>query len=102
MGNNKNVAWMPILDDNKPEGECLVFYKNQYGYGRIVKAEFYARFTNVSSDDDYNIDYCENDDTYYVQAGWYELIDNWTEYSSVAIVEGEPTHWHPLPEFPKL
>lgn len=33
--------------------------------------------------------------------GWYECIDNWDEYSQVAINEGEPTHWMPLPTPPK-
>ena len=33
--------------------------------------------------------------------GWYECIDNWDDYTEVAIHEGEPTHWMPLPAPPQ-
>ncbi len=32
--------------------------------------------------------------------GWYECINNWDDYTEVAIHEGEPSHWMPLPAPP--
>lgn len=40
--------------------------------------------------------YCEEDDEYYLEEGWYEVIKNWEEYNSVIIADF-PTHWMPLP-----
>jgi hypothetical protein len=34
-----------------------------------------------------------------VVVGWF---DNWTEYDSMNIIKGTPTHWHPLPAPPKV
>jgi len=38
---------------------------------------------------------------YYLKEGWYELIDNWGDYSSVAIVEGKVDYWLPIPPAPE-
>lgn len=35
-----------------------------------------------------------------LEGGWYECIDNWDDYTEVAIHEGEPSHWMPLPARP--
>ncbi len=35
-----------------------------------------------------------------LKGGWYECIDNWGDYTEVAIHEGEPSHWMPLPAPP--
>lgn len=79
----------------------LVFYKNCFGNGRIVKARYVEKDTE-ESDGEYsdNAEYNEEKDMYFTPEGWYELIDNWPDYSSCHIHEGEPTHWMPLPEFP--
>ena len=37
-----------------------------------------------------------------LEAGWYESIDNWNDYSQVAIHAGEPTHWMRVPSPPEL
>ena len=57
----------------------------------------------IESDDDSEIsEYDEATDCCYTPEGWYEKIDNWGDYSSVAVVEGEVTHWMPLPAPPQL
>lgn len=45
-------------------------------------------------------DYDEEEDEYYLKEGWYEVIKNWDEYSSV-VIEDFVTYWMPLPELPK-
>ena len=45
-------------------------------------------------------DYDEEEDEYYLKEGWYEVIKNWDEYSSI-VIEDFVTYWMPLPELPK-
>lgn len=44
--------------------------------------------------------YNDEDDEYYLEEGWYEVIKNWEEYNSVTI-DDFVTHWMPLPNPPK-
>lgn len=70
---------------------------------RYVCDAFYAAPKSISSDGDpYEtaIEYDEETDNYYLLEGWYEVIYNWDEYSSITI-EDFVTHWMPLPEPPK-
>ena len=65
---------------------------------------FYAeRFKEecYSADDECVTEYNEETDEYYLHEGWYEEINNWDEYSSIAI-DDTVTHWMPLPEAPKM
>ena len=90
--------WMSI--ETAPKGKpVLVHYKNALNRGRTVKAYYVDRFTEESSPDSENDEYNEADDTYYTLPGWYEMIDNWDDYSAVAI-NSDPTHWMPLPPPP--
>lgn len=52
-------------------------------------------------DDDCAVEYNEEDDEYYLCEGWYEVIKNWDDYTSIAIAD-TITHWMPLPELPKM
>ena len=74
-------------------------YKKQY-----VCEAFHADAYSVSEgkypEDTDCYDYCEEDDEYYLKEGWYEVIHNWDEYSSV-VIDDFVTHWMPLPEPPK-
>jgi hypothetical protein len=94
--------WIPV-SERLPGGIVLAHYRNHYGTSRTIRAQYVKPFTeeaNYDADSDC-YDYSEADDCYYVKEGWYELIDNWGDYSSVAVVEGEITHWMPLPPPPK-
>jgi len=92
------MEWLPI--ESAPKGKpILVHYLNSCGNGRTVKAFYIERFTEEASSDSENDEYNEADDTYYTLPGWYEMIDNWEDYSSVAI-HSDPTHWMPLPAPP--
>lgn len=91
-------GWQPI--ETAPKGKpVLVHYTNELGKGRTIKAYYVERFTEESSPDSENDEYNEADDTYYTLPGWYEMIDNWDEYSSV-FVHHDPIHWMPIPASP--
>lgn len=53
------------------------------------------------ADDECVVEYNEETDEYYLHEGWYENINNWDDYSSIAI-DDTVTHWMPLPEAPKM
>lgn len=53
------------------------------------------------ADDDCATEYNEEDDEYYLKAGWYEVIKNWDDYNSI-VIDDTVTHWMPLPEAPKM
>lgn len=72
--------WQDI--QTAPKGKnVLIFYKNNLGMDRIIIAEYIEEYT---------------------VEGWYESKGNFNDYSFVAVVEGEPTHWMPLPDVPKI
>jgi hypothetical protein len=101
----KNYKWIPVTEDTAslPRKKCLAHYKNSNGNGRTVCAFYAGKFEfEQSYSDDCNIKYCDHDDRYYLAEGWYEVIDNWDEFSSVAITEGEVTHWMKLPDAPDV
>ena len=81
--------------------KVLAFYRNGQGKCRVIVGMYVGRFEveRESYGEDYNSEYNESDDTFYIPAGWYECIENWDDYSSVA-VQHEVTHWRPLPEPP--
>ena len=96
------VAWTPVAKALPKSGvKVLAYYRNRLGNLRRICAMWTAAKT-VEADGDAEacIEYDEAADTYYVTEGWYECIDNWDDYSSVAVTEGEVTHWMPLPHPP--
>lgn len=79
----------------------LAHYMNAHGKNRIIRATWIAENSEESIDDMDELGvYCEADDTYYWPEGWYEQIDNWSDYCAVVVNEGEITHWMPLPAPP--
>ena len=95
---NENSEWQSIA--TAPKGkEVLIHYVNELGKGRTIKAKYVERFFEESSPDSENDEYNEADDMYYTLPGWYELIDNWDDFSSVC-VHHDPSHWMPLPSPP--
>ena len=97
-------GWIPV-GERMPDAlkPVMASYTSNYdGKSRTIRARWVAKLTQESEDiDDFDAQYDEETDTYYDHEGWYELIDNWGEYSSVAVTEGEVTHWQPLPAAPK-
>lgn len=96
-------GWISIEECLPDSGYCLATYRNQHGKLRIIRAK-YARQFEIDAGEDAidqgNCEYNEADDTFYLKAGWLECIDNWDDYSSIYVTEGEVTHWMPLPATP--
>lgn len=92
------MKWRPVETAPMDGRAMLIHYKNSSGMGRTIKAMYAPKFF-LECDEDY-AEYDEDADQYYAPEGWYELIDNWDEFSSIKVHEGEPTHWMPLPESP--
>jgi hypothetical protein len=94
--------WIPISDAMPVHGRnVLVGYRNSQGQPRIVVGMYVGQYEVERSDygEEWDAEYCATDDTFYMPAGWYEAIENWPDYSSVAI-DSAVTHWQPLPEAP--
>lgn len=93
--------WTPIADGLPASGRTvLACYTNRVGNVRRIRAHWVAAKTSEASDESEFSEYDEDTDTYYSPEGWYENIDNWGDYSSVFVCEGEVTHWMPLPDAP--
>jgi hypothetical protein len=96
------LRWRPASEKPEHGKTVLATYLNQYGKRRRVRAVYIGQYEEEEDSDDYDrcVEYCEEKDEYYLKEGWYELIDNWDTYSSVAIVEGAVDYWMPFPPAP--
>ena len=84
------VAWQRIETAPKTGRKVILFYLNRNNFPRTVMARWLTDDEAAETDTD-----CVG-----LEGGWYECIDNWDDYTEVAIHEGEPTHWMPLPPAP--
>lgn len=96
------MNWIKVTEQLPPHGKpVLATYIVEYNKKpAFVIALRFERFKEEANSEDDNDEYNEADDTYYVQAGWYEQQRNWSDYSSIHIHEGEVTHWADLPKPP--
>jgi len=96
------AGWISV-DERLPEGRyCLATYQDRAGKLRIIRAMYVRQFEIEASGDECDSETNEENDLEYLKAGWYEMIDNWGEYSSVHVSEGPVTHWTPLPALPDV
>jgi hypothetical protein len=85
--------------ESKPESEVpvIVFVRLPGGKTRRLRAMWIPRWT-VEAGDSETYEYLEGKDEYFILEGWYERNefdeDNWH-------IDGEVTHWMPLPEPPE-
>lgn len=101
-------GWISVKDhlpesDKRVLASCDVRRLDGYRW-RYTCVAFYAAKHSIPEgkypEDDECYDYDEDEDEYYLKEGWYEVIHNWDEYSSV-VIEDFVTHWMPLPEPPE-
>lgn len=98
------AEWVKVSEGLPKRGQRVnAFYLNRLGKGRKIRAEYIYSKTEEAGECDPDtqcVEYCEESDTYFVTEGWYEVMDNWEEYGSIAVTEGNITHWMPLPAAP--
>lgn len=93
-------TWTSVKDrlpDN--EEHVLLLCKTGQSKYRYICNGFHARLKSVETDHEFG-EYDDETDEYYMPEGFYEVIHNWDEYSSVTI-EDVVIGWMPLPEPPK-
>lgn len=96
-------GWIAVTPETMPKSNVpvLAFYRNALGNGRIVRAQWAARFTLPQDQDTDWYEYKDEDDadggTPFCPEGWYET----NEYEDVhwRITDGV-THWQALPSPP--
>lgn len=95
-------GWISVKDRLPDSSKnVLAYYQNSMGNSRRIRAAWIAAKTVESNLEDNDCDeYDDTTDAYYMKEGWYEQIDNWDEYSSVTVCEGDVTHWMPIPPAP--
>ncbi|MFZ2736657.1 MAG: DUF551 domain-containing protein [Burkholderiaceae bacterium] len=94
--------WTPVSESMPTSGKIvLAFYRNINGKARIIRAHWIAAKTQEADSEQELFEYDEEADAYFTPEGWYENINNWDDYSSVTVHEGQITHWMPLPDAPK-
>lgn len=80
------AVWAPI--DTAPPGQTvLVHYRNCADNGRTMRATYYSPETLES----------DTSDSGWADEGWYEESE---AYEYLMPLQGEPTHWMPLPPPP--
>lgn len=99
--NDQLGAWVPVAERLPDSGKpVLVCYRNGAGLVRRIRAVWVAAKSCEASPESEIGEYDEASDTYYEPEGWYETIDNWDDYTAVAVYQGTVTHWMPLPAPP--
>lgn len=84
------ARWQPIATAPMTGKKVILAYVNRNGKPRTVMARWLTDEQAAETDGD----------GVGLEGGWYECIDNWDDYTEVAIHEGDPSHWMPLPEPP--
>lgn len=94
-----NTDWQPI--ETAPSHKIILIAYTQKGRKKqsVIKAFQCDQYDIKSGDQNDNSEYCEADDTYYIPGGWYEVIENWEDWGSIAVF-GDVTDWMPVPSLP--
>lgn len=90
--------------EEKPTGKCVAFYVNECGKARTIMARYHkAKTVETSGEYDDVADYDEATDTYYLNEGWWEQVENGgDDITEWFVPDGanKITHWTPLPALP--
>ncbi len=93
------MEWIKVKDQLPEPGKFVIaYFKNEHGKDRRIRAMYVPRFfMDDLGDSGCDPDYDEEEDMYFWPEGWYEC----NEFEDTHwMVDGNVTHWMPLPEVP--
>ena len=95
--------WIPVTESLPESGKhVLLCCEIRPGNRKYVCDGYYAAAKTEKSygnSGDIACEYDEEQDEYFLLEGWYEVIKNWDEFSSIAI-DDFAVAWQPLPAPP--
>ena len=95
--------WIPVVERLPESGEHVLLGCEIRPIGKKYVCDgYYAAPKTLASghSDDCESEYDEEKDEYFLLEGWYEVIKNWDDYSSI-VISDFVTHWQPLPAAPQ-
>lgn len=84
------------------ELKVLAEFRNSHGKWRRICAHYIRRYSVESDvDTEAEFEWSDDEETAYYLEGWYENIENWGDFTSIAVSEGVIEYWYFLPPLPE-
>jgi hypothetical protein len=90
------ARWIPVSERLPQAIKAVLAVRVMSGRAYVIRAYYAPRFTIEAQCDDEATEYREEDDTEYLNEGWYEFSEEADVHYGVTGV----THWMPLPAAP--